>query len=109
MANTPLPRTAKLLFVFVLANVVFMILFMLIRIPVMTDENYVLHGGRSPKRGWHSLISSVLTQTTLGDSTVQPISTIAEAITVIQSISTVGSVLIIGAMVAISAKKHKRA
>ena len=109
MAVTPMPRTAKLLFVFVLTNVVFIILFMLIRLPMMTEENYALTGGRTPHRGWHSLVASVLTQTTLGDSTVQPMSTLAEAVTIVQSISTVGSVLVIGAMVAMSVKKHKPA
>ena len=80
---------------FLLASVAFIIIFYVARVPIMDRDNFRLASDKSIKPWWHAFVASVLTQTTLGDSTVQPVSTAAEIVTVVQSITTLLSILVL--------------
>lgn len=80
----------KALIQFLISSAVLVVLFFLIRLPLMTSRNYKRNEGASPpKRGIDSLLLSVMTQTTVGaNNGVVAVSNGALWVEMLQALST---------------------
>ena len=106
----PLPAflsVSRLMLAFVVTNIVCAFVFWLARIPIMNDETHFQEtstekrDGPKPAAAATAAYVSIMTQTTVGASTIAPMSGTARTITGLQAVTALGSVLIVALLVGV--------
>lgn len=109
-AVTALPAymgVSRLMLAFVVTNIVCAVIFWLARIPIMNDEMHFAETstekreGPKPAAAATAAYVSIMTQTTVGASTIAPMSGAARTITGLQAVTALGSVLIVALLVGV--------
>lgn len=97
----------RLMVAFVVTNLVCALLFFLARIPIINDDQHFQETttekrqGPKPSAASTAAYVSIMTQTTVGASTIAPMSGAARTITALQAATALGSVLVVSLLVGV--------
>ena len=94
IGSLPLPRVLSL---FVSTNILFIVIFWAIRIPLMTKAHHAQFPEQEGElaRVGDALFHSIMIQTTAGSTSIVPLSPAAKVVTGLQSLTALGSVLLL--------------